>query len=76
MRMGNLERNTYVREQIIQATIVLLNEKEMNQISISDITDKAQVNRVSFYRNFETKEEIIKTYIGKMIIDWNMNTPE
>lgn len=76
MRKGNLERNTYVREQIIQATIGLLNVKEMKQISISDITDKAQVSRVSFYRNFESKEEIIKTHIGKMLLDWNNNSPE
>lgn len=76
MKMGNLERNTYVKEQIMQATIELLYENEMKQISIADITNKAQVSRVSFYRNFETKEDIIKTYIGKMVLDWNMNTPE
>lgn len=76
MRMGNLERNTYVREQIINATLDLLKEKEMKEITIRDISSRSQVSRASFYRNYDSKEDIIKTYIGKMIVDWQMNSPE
>ena len=61
MRMGNLERNTYVREQITKAMIKLLKKKEMKQITIGDITEMGEVSRVSFYRNYEDKEDIIKT---------------
>ena len=75
MRMGNLERNTYVREQITKAMIKLLKKKEMKQITIGDITEMGEVSRVSFYRNYEDKEDIIKTYIGKMILDWQKAHP-
>lgn len=76
MKMGNLERTTYVRNKITMATLDLLKEKEMKDITISTITELAQVSRVSFYRNYDTKEDIIKTYIGKILVDWQMNSPE
>ena len=37
--------------------------KPYNDISITEITDKANVNRVSFYRNFTSKEDIIDKWI-------------
>ena len=57
--MGNNERNNYVKEAIIRATIGLLKERNLSEISISDITDKADVSRNSFYRNFSDKQAII-----------------
>lgn len=36
------------------------------QISITEITNKAGVGRVSFYRNFDSKEDIINKYLTKI----------
>lgn len=69
--MGNDERNSFVKEQIIQATLKLLNEEEsLSRISISDITIAAQVSRNSFYRNYNSKEDIIKSKIDMMLTIW------
>lgn len=76
MKMGNLERNTYVREQITMATLSLLREKGIKQISIAEITERAQVSRVSFYRNYRDKEDVIKTHISALLLNWNATVPQ
>ena len=46
--MDNTEKNSYVKKQITNALLSLLKEKELKDISISEITTTAQVSRVSF----------------------------
>lgn len=60
--MGNKERNSYVKNQIIITTIKLFMLKDWETISISETITNAQVSRNSFYRNFNSKEDILKTY--------------
>lgn len=62
---SNEARNTYVVEHLTNALITLLKEKPMADISISELCDLATVGRASFYRNFETKENILKAYISQ-----------
>lgn len=76
MRLGNQERNNYVREHIESATMELFMERDIRDISIDEIVDKAGVSRVSFYRNYEDKEDIIKTHISKLILDWHEENGE
>lgn len=76
MRMNNLERNKYVCEQIENAVLKLLQQKELNAISIKEITEEAQVSRVSFYRNYDDKEDVLKTYIGRMVLTWGEENKE
>lgn len=64
--MSNEGRNTYVIEHITEAMLDLLAEKPINDISISELTDKAQVGRASFYRNYSCKEDILKMYLDKL----------
>ena len=49
--MDNLKKNQYVKSEITKALLELLKEKDLNEISIRVITTRAQVGRVSFYRN-------------------------
>ena len=56
--MDNIEKNRYVRTAITEALLDLLAEKELDKITVSEITAKAEVGRVSFYRNYKTKEDI------------------
>ena len=50
--VNNNEKNSYVKEQITKALLILLKEKELKDISVSEITTVAHVSRVSFYRNY------------------------
>lgn len=58
-----LKREKNVDEYIIDSLFELIKKKEYSNISITEITDKAGVGRVSFYRNFNSKEDIIKKWI-------------
>ena len=60
---SNESRNAYVIEHITESMLKLLNEKPIQDISISEIVDDAGVGRTSFYRNYETKEDVVKKYI-------------
>lgn len=68
--MSNKGRNTYVIEHITDTFIKLLQEKPINTISISELCDGAGVGRASFYRNFESKEDILRAYINSIFSDW------
>ena len=73
--MDNIEKNSYVKKQITNALLTLLKEKELKDISISEITTTAQVSRISFYRNYNDKDAIIKEYMYSTLNEWNKNNP-
>lgn len=52
---------------IADALLLLMKKKAYADITISEITDKAGVNRSTFYRNFVAKDEIIKHYFNQII---------
>ena len=68
--MGNAERNSFVKSKITEATLILLRDKELKDISISEIIQKAQVSRNSFYRNYSEKENIIQEHINELLHNW------
>ena len=74
--MDNAEKNSYVKKQITSSILRLLKEKELKDISISEITTAAQVSRISFYRNYADKDAIIKEYISLTLSEWNKAHPK
>lgn len=67
---SNERRNAYVVEQLTGAMLALLEEKPLDEISISELCGRAGVGRTSFYRNYENKEDILKTHIARLFWDW------
>lgn len=74
--MSNEGRNAYVMEQLTDAMLDLLKEKNINDISISELVNKAQVGRASFYRNYTCKEDILKNYLDKIFEEWTGDRQE
>lgn len=68
--MDNAQKNSYVRKQIANALIDLLRDKELKDISVSEITRTAQVGRMSFYRNYTEKEDILRQHISELLLAW------
>lgn len=68
---SNEARNAYVIKHITDSVLKLLREKSLNEISVSEIVDDAAVGRTSFYRNFETKDAVVKKYISDLIDQWD-----
>jgi AcrR family transcriptional regulator len=64
---------------IAQSLILLMQKKPYTDISIGEITAKAGVNRSTYYRNFGSKEDIVKFYINKISYEYrhifNKNEP-
>lgn len=52
----------YMKKYIVDALFKLMDDYDYNEIKIVDITQRAGVSRATFYRNFKTKEDIIKYY--------------
>lgn len=68
--MNNAQKNSYVKKQITATLIDLLKKKSLSEISISELTDKAGIGRVSFYRNYHGKEDILKEESNRLIREW------
>ena len=54
------------KEWILESLFFLMKRKKIKNISISDIAQKAGVDRRTFYRHFSSKEDIIRFKISKM----------
>ncbi|MCR5107703.1 MAG: TetR/AcrR family transcriptional regulator [Lachnospiraceae bacterium] len=57
--MSNNEANKVTKESICIALINIMEKKNFEEITISEIVRKAGVSRQSFYRNYDRKEDII-----------------
>ena len=68
--MNNEQKNTYVKEQITKALLLLLETKNIDDISISELTSTAEIGRVSFYRNYKNKEDILRQEADRLLAQW------
>lgn len=57
-----------VKQSITQALLQLMQTGSFENIRITDITKRAGVSRVSFYRNFESKEDVLIKYLHEHIL--------
>lgn len=69
-QMNNEQKNTYVKQQLTRALLELLQKKTLAEIWVSELTERAGVGRVSFYRNCHTKENILKEESDRLIEQW------
>lgn len=68
--MSNEGRNAYVTAHITDALIKLLREKPITDISISELCGRAGIGRASFYRNYDSREDILRAYINTIFNEW------
>jgi len=50
------------KTNIVKALIELMDEQEYESITITDIVNRANVSRVTYYRYFKEKEDVVKTF--------------
>jgi AcrR family transcriptional regulator len=62
------ENSSIMKEYIAESLLILMKKKPYVDISISEITKKAGVNRSTYYRNFKSKDDIIKFYFNEKIL--------
>lgn len=55
-----------VKREIINAVVRLMTEKSYMDISVTDIISTAQVARASFYRNFNSINDVLDTIVDEL----------
>ena len=48
------------KESIVTAVVLLCAEKPFEKITVTEIVRKAGVSRTAFYRNYDSKEDVLK----------------
>ena len=70
--MNNREKNSYVRAQILEALLAMIGEQGFGHITVSALTERAGVGRASFYRNFESKEDVLRQESDRLTGIWRL----
>jgi len=65
MNLNNLKAE-YSKSLITDAFYSLIEKKPIQEISITQIAEKAGVSRMAFYRNFKSKEDVVFTYCDRI----------
>ena len=68
--MSNEARNSYVVEHITDALLELLRAGPLEGVSVSELCERAGVGRASFYRNFRSKEDILRSRVRRLLKEW------
>ena len=71
MNSYNEKKNSYVRKQLLNTLLEMLKTKSLDDIIINDLVDKAGVSRVSFYRNYTDKRDILVQEEKRLFSQWN-----
>ena len=58
------------KDKIVQSLIELMKTHEFEEITVKDISGLAEVNRSTYYRNFKSKEDIIKYKLESMMDEY------
>lgn len=66
-------RIKYTREWTFEALARLQKTKNFNDINISEVIKKAGISRATFYRNFSSKEDIIKIKIKSLFTEFYLD---
>ena len=61
------EANRRVKSSITEALLSLMYQKSFSDISITELIRTANVARTSFYRNYESKEDVLITLIEDVL---------
>lgn len=67
LRLSNEESNHITKMCLESALILLLKDKCFENISITDIVNRAGVSRTAYYRNYKSKEDILYRMMHEVI---------
>lgn len=59
-----------IKDCIAEAMFELLKTKDLKDIHISELTEKAGVSRITYYRNFFDKKDVVSYAFERYSADW------
>ena len=67
----NSYKSAVTRESIFIALMILMEKKDFRKISITEVTTKAGVSRMAFYRNYDILEDVIIGYLNVLFAKYD-----
>lgn len=64
------QTNIQVKQDMYKALLRLMGDKTFSSISVSDITSKANVSRMAFYRNYNAIEDILTEHLVEVVEEY------
>lgn len=71
---SNHAANQFAKECMVTALLKLMKTTPFDEISITDITRKAGVSRMAYYRNYSSKIDILETYLNEAALFLDTST--
>ena len=68
--MKEISDHEAVIENITAALLKLMEKKPFADITVTELCQKAGVGRVSFYRNYNSKQDILIDYLSRVTGEW------
>lgn len=68
LRRSNEENHQLTKEAIETALLLLLEQKPLKKIAITELVERAGVARNSFYRNYSSKEDILRVMLKERFV--------
>lgn len=65
--MSTKNSNFFSRDCMVQALIQLLKTKSLSNITITELTERAGVSRMTYYRNYHSLDDIFSSYLKDMV---------
>ncbi len=73
---GNVKTTLFLKECMADALIELLQQKSLEQITVPEITDRAEVGRATYFRHFSRKEDLIIFKLNRLLERWKAENPQ
>lgn len=64
--MSKESTKPFLKNCIFNALMILMEQKDYDAITITDIANKAGVSRMSYYRTYSSKDDILLQYIDEL----------
>ena len=61
------ERNLFVRMYIANTLLTLMGNKPLEEITITELVKQANVSRMTFYKYYKSKMEVLTDYMYEMV---------
>lgn len=68
------DRNQFTRQCIAEALLKLMQTKDIAHITITDIVKVAGVSRMTFYKYYETKTQVLSDYLYEIVNEFKKQT--
>ena len=68
-----MNKAEYSKQSMAKALLRLMETEDYDRITIQQIVDTAGVSRMAFYRNFETKDQILQYHVNRITDEFVRN---